>query len=109
MWRFLGRMDEDIARSAQAEGCLHCGGPLHRSDCGRACWGLPMELRGDRRLCGLRCGRCGVRRPVESVRFFGRQFGRAATGFRLQGERNRAAVPPPPESKRLNRTVPIFR
>ena len=74
MWRFLGRLDEDIARSAQAEGCPHCGGPLHRSDCDRACWGLPMELRGDRRRCGLRCGRCGVRRPVESVRFFGRRF-----------------------------------
>ena len=61
MWRYLGRVDEDIARLAQAEGCPHCGGLLHRSDCERAC-------------CGLRCGRCGLRRPVESVRFFGRRF-----------------------------------
>ena len=77
VWRFLTRIDEDLAARQAREPCPHCGvGRLHRADYPRAAWGLPRELRADARRISLCCGAPACRRRTrpDSVRYFGRRF-----------------------------------
>lgn len=77
VWRFLTRIDEDLAARRACEPCPQCGvGRLHRADYPRAAWGLPRELREDARRISLCCDtpECRSRTLPDSVRFFGRRF-----------------------------------
>ena len=77
VWRFLTRIDEDLAARQAREPCPHCGvGRLHRADYPRAAWGLPRELRADARRISLCCG--APRVGDEPVRT---RFAISAAGF----------------------------
>ena len=75
-FELLLRIDEQRCREVRAEGCCHCGGPLHSGHFARKPQGGPhpeelpegYEIRFD--LC---CGRCRKRTLPESVRFLGRK------------------------------------
>lgn len=76
-WQFLQRLDEDLAATARAARCPHCGGALHRGDYPRKPRGVDRGLLGAayarrRSFC---CSRDGCRRRVTppSVRFLGRR------------------------------------
>lgn len=76
-WRVLQHIDEDLAETARAQGCVHCGGVLHRGDYPRKPRGVPRALLGEayERRLSFCCAREGCRRrttPV-SVRFFARR------------------------------------
>ena len=72
----LLRLDQDLARTAQATGCRQCGGRLDRADYARKPRGVPLELGPEhavrRSLC---CAAEGCRRRTlpPSVRFLGRR------------------------------------
>jgi hypothetical protein len=82
----LAQWDGDLARVVAAEGCQHCGGPLHQSNYARkprggglaAVAGDAFALRHS--LC---CGRRGCRRRVlpPSLRFLGRRVYLGAVVF----------------------------
>jgi hypothetical protein len=76
-WRFLERIDERSAADVQSQGCVHCGGRLHRADYPRKPRGVARRLLGesDERRASLCCAREGCRRRTtpESVRFLGRR------------------------------------
>ena len=71
VYELLDRVDADLAASAGAQGCVHCGGRLHRGD-------FPRKPRGgptwDKRhsFCCERDG-CRKRKTPPSVRFLGRK------------------------------------
>jgi hypothetical protein len=69
--QFLAKVDADLAQEARQEGCLYCGGKLHRADYDRKPRGGPQW---DRR-CSFCCAEedCRRRRTPESVRFLGRR------------------------------------
>ena len=76
-WQFLTRLDEDLAATARAARCPHCGGALHGGDYPRKPRGVDRGLLGAayarrRSFC---CSRDGCRRRVTppSVRFLGRR------------------------------------
>jgi hypothetical protein len=73
----LTTIDERIVKKAAAEGCVHCGGPLHRGDYPRKPRGGAIGALGaafDSRF-SLCCGREGCRKRATppSVRFLGRR------------------------------------
>lgn len=72
----LWQIDLDLLAQAQAAGCPHCGGVLHRADYPRKPWGVDARIRGyyERRL-SLCCERDGCRCRVTpaTVRFLGRR------------------------------------
>lgn len=72
----LRRIDLDLVEQAQAEGCPHCGGVLHRADYPRKPWGVNVRMREcyERRF-SLCCDRDGCRRRSTpgTVRFLGRR------------------------------------
>ena len=71
LFQLLERVDTELIEEAQANGCLLCGGKLHRSDYERKPRGGPQwEVRYS--LC---CGRkgCRKRHTPPSVRFLGRR------------------------------------
>jgi hypothetical protein len=74
-YAFLNDLDRDILTKAQEEGCLHCGGKLHRSDYPRSPMGVRAEHRHyyERRF-SLCCNDCRKRTTPSSVRFFGRRW-----------------------------------
>ena len=76
-WQFLHRLDEDLAATAGAARCPHCGGALHRGDYPRKPRGVGRALLGPayERRHSFCCSRDGCRRRVTppSVRFFGRR------------------------------------
>jgi hypothetical protein len=69
--RLLEKIDEDLAQEACQQGCLYCGGKLHRADFDRKPRGGPLW---DRRFsCCCAQEDCRRRRTPESVRFLGRR------------------------------------
>lgn len=73
----LAELDAQIADGVAAQGCQHCGGPLHRSDYERKPRGGVMAFAGEafRLRHSLCCGREGCRRRAlpPSLRFLGRR------------------------------------
>lgn len=69
--QLLEKVDADLTEQARQEGCLLCGGKLHRSDYDRKPRGGPQwDLRFS--LCCAREG-CRRRHTPPSVRFLGRR------------------------------------
>ena len=76
LYRLLLRLDQDLARTAQATGCGRCGGRLDRADYARKPRGVPLELGPEHAVrLSLCCAVEGCRRrtPPPSVRFLGRR------------------------------------
>ena len=71
VYELLEKVDRDLALKAQAEGCEHCGGALHRGDYPRKPRGGP----GWERRYSFCCSRadCRKRKTPASVRFLGRK------------------------------------
>lgn len=76
LYEVLHRLDVDLAQTARASGCRHCGGVLHSAHYLRKPRGGPRGLAAkiDRRL-SFCCARDGCRRreTPPSVRFLGRR------------------------------------
>ena len=71
VYKLLEKVDADLTEKARQEGCLICGGPLHRSDYDRKPRGGPQwETRFS--LCCAKEG-CRRRHTPPSVRFLGRR------------------------------------
>ena len=71
VYELLEEVDRDLALKAQAVGCEHCGGALHRGDYTRKSRGGPAwEKRHS--FCCSREG-CRKRKTPVSVRFLGRK------------------------------------
>lgn len=73
-FRFLVRIDEELAAATRLQGCRACAGPLHVADYPRKPRGCPAEVRDaySRRL-SFTCGQCDRRATPPSVRFAGRR------------------------------------
>src|SRR5207245_4136959 len=72
LFQLLEKVDADsaeAARQARQEGCLYCGGPLHRADYDRKPRGGPGWDRRDSFCCAQ--DGCRRRRRPESGRFLG--------------------------------------
>ena len=113
LYQLLLRMDVDLAREAQGQRCVFCGGPLHVSN-------YPRKPRGEELLRALSdayalrlsfsCGEEGCRRRTTppSVRFLGRRVYLAAivvlvTGLRHGATGSRAAALGAHISSRISR------
>lgn len=76
-WRFLLRLDEDLAAQAQRLGCSHCGAPLHSARYPRKPRGAARRILGPDYAWRLSfcCSRegCRLRTTPASVRFLGRR------------------------------------
>jgi hypothetical protein len=74
LYEALLAIDLDLAETAQAGGCLICGGRLHHADFPRKPRGGPASLGAeyDRRL-SFCCAACRKRLTPMSVRFLGRR------------------------------------
>lgn len=73
-FRFLVRIDEELAAEARRAGCRHCGGPLHVADFPRKPRGCPPAVVEEySRRFSFTCGRCDARTTSRSVRFLGRR------------------------------------
>jgi len=98
LYELLLRIDQDLARSAQVEGCRRCGGRLDRADYPRKPRGVPQELGAAHTVrLSLCCAAEGCRRRATplSVRFLGRRVyvGAAMVAITaLGGGARRAAV-----------------
>jgi hypothetical protein len=71
LFQLLEKVDADSAEAARQQGCLYCGGALHRADYDRKPRGGPGWDRRDS-FCCAKDG-CRRRRTPESVRFLGRK------------------------------------
>ena len=73
-FRFLTRIDEELAAATRLGGCRFCAGPLHVANYPRKPRGCPAGVREaySRRL-SFTCGRCDRRATSPSVRFAGRR------------------------------------
>ena len=71
IYELLEKVDDDLALKAQAEGCEHCGGRLHRGDYSRKPRGGP-DWDKRHSFCCSREG-CRKRKTPVSVRFLGRK------------------------------------
>ena len=76
LFELLGRIDQDLARVVQGQGCGRCGGRLDRADYARKPRGMPPELGAEhtlrRSFCCAAEG-CRRRNTPPSVRFLGRR------------------------------------
>ena len=76
LFELLGRIDQDLARVVQGQGCGRCGGRLDRADYVRKPRGMPAKLGAEhtvrRSLCCAAEG-CRRRSMPPSVRFLGRR------------------------------------
>ncbi len=71
VYQLLEKVDADLTEAARQQGCVHCGGKLHRSDYDRKPRGGPQwEVRFS--LCCAKEG-CRRRHTPPSVRFLGRR------------------------------------
>lgn len=91
LYEMLLRLDQDLARTAQAVGCGWCGGRLDRADYPRKPRGAPAGLGPEHALrLSLCCAAEGCRRRASppSVRFLGRRVyvGVAVVGITALGE-----------------------
>lgn len=74
LFEALLAVDRDLAVTAQASGCLICGGRLHHSDYPRKPRGGPVALGCDYdRRTSFCCAACRKRLTPMSVRFLGRK------------------------------------
>jgi hypothetical protein len=73
-FRFLTRIDEELAAETRREGCPRCAGRLHVANFPRKPRGCPAAVVEEysRRL-SFTCGRCEQRATSASVRFLGRR------------------------------------
>ena len=73
-FRFLTRIDEELAAATRIRGCRACEGPLHVANYPRKPRGCPVAVREEysRRL-SFTCGRCDLRTTSASVRFAARR------------------------------------
>jgi hypothetical protein len=71
LFQLLEKVDADLAEAAHRQGCLSCGGKLHRADYDRKPRGGPHWDRRDSFCCAQ--DGCRRRRTPESVRFLGRR------------------------------------
>ncbi len=98
LYELLLRLDEEVARSTQADGCGRCGGRLDRADYPRKPRGGPEglgEAHARRRSFCCAAEGCRRRTTPPSVRFLGRRVyvGAAVVGITARGARaSRAAV-----------------
>ena len=96
LYGLLLRLDQDLARSTQVEGCGRCGGRLDRADYARKPRGLPPELGAEHAVrLSYCCAAEGCRRRTTppSVRFLGRRVyvGAAVLGITALGAGQRSA------------------
>ena len=76
LYELLGRIDQDLARGVQQQGCGRCGGRLDRADYARKPRGLPPGLGPEHAVRGSLCCAtegCRRRHTPPSVRFLGRR------------------------------------
>lgn len=73
-FRFLSRIDAELAEEARQTRCRECAGPLHVADFPRKPRGCPGAVREEYswRL-SFTCGWCDARTTPASVRFLGRR------------------------------------
>lgn len=73
-FRFLTRIDEELAAATRLQRCQACEGPLHVANFPRKPRGCPPAVREEysRRL-SFTCGWCDLRATSPSVRFTGRR------------------------------------
>lgn len=73
-FRFLSRIDAELAEEKRQARCPECTGPLHVADFPRKPRGCPAAVREEysRRL-SFTCGWCDARATPHSVRFLGRR------------------------------------
>jgi len=71
LFQLLEKVDADLAETARQQGCLYCGGKLHRADDDRKPRGGPEWDRRNSFCCAQEG--CRRRRTPESVRFLGRR------------------------------------
>jgi hypothetical protein len=73
-FRFLLRIDQELAEQTRRAGCQHCEGPLHVSDFPRKPRGCPASVISDySSRFSFTCGRCDQRTTAVSIRFLGRR------------------------------------
>ena len=74
-FRFLTRIDVELAAETRQAGCQHCVGRLHVADFPRKPRGCPAAVVEEysRRL-SFTCGRCDLRATPPSVRFLDRRI-----------------------------------
>jgi len=73
-FRFLLRIDEELAAETRHGRCRHCGGPLHAGDYPRKPRGCPAAVREEYSWrFSFTCGHCDQRATPASVRFLGRR------------------------------------
>ncbi len=69
----LNKIDQEFAEQTRQQGCIYCGGTLHKADYPRTPFGIPAHLRDNfSSRYALCCGTCRKRTTVPSVRFLGR-------------------------------------
>jgi len=73
-FRFLTKIDAELATDTRGAGCQHCSGRLHTADFPRKPRGCPTAVVEEYswRL-SFTCGRCDSRATPPSVRFLGRR------------------------------------
>ena len=71
LWPVLTKIDADLAEQVWIEGCMHCGGALHRADYPRKARGVNVESRRHSFCCARE--ECRRRETPGSVRFLGRK------------------------------------
>jgi hypothetical protein len=73
-FRFLTRIDAELAAETRGAGCQHCAGKLHVADFPRKPRGCPAAVIEEySRRFSFTCGRCDLRATSPSVRFLGRR------------------------------------
>lgn len=73
-FRFLVRIDEELASETRRARCPQCTGPLHAADFPRKPRGCPAAVIEDYSWrFSFTCGRCEQRATSASVRFLGRR------------------------------------
>jgi hypothetical protein len=73
-FRFLLRIDQELAAETRRAGCPHCAGALHVSNFPRKPRGCPAAVIEEySSRFSFTCGRCEQRATAASVRFLGRR------------------------------------
>ena len=87
-FRFLLRIDQELAAETRRGGCPHCAGALHVSDFPRKPRGCPAAVIEEySSRFSFTCGRCEQRATAASVRFLGRRVYVAAVLMLDGGQR----------------------
>lgn len=92
-FRFLSRIDAELADQKRQARCPQCAGPLHVADFPRKPRGCPAAVREEYswRL-SFTCGWCDARSTPDSVRFLGRRVYVAVMLMLVSPSAGRAAV-----------------